>query len=156
MNIPKIFNFVLLISWVLVLACQTKKEYPHQHLQVMDIINNTPEETVKILGEPDSAFMQKVVTKNFYTQLYFNLDSLEIQYMDGTAKDIILHKPVPLSFDKKILENYGLGLKDPTSNELGEVYRWENYPDFKVISAYITRRDNNGEISDFRIFFKVK
>lgn len=137
-------------------ACKKEKEYPHNHLQVMDIINKTSEEVTKTLGEPDSAFIQKVVTKKFYTQLYYDLDSLEIQYMDSTAKDVVVHKPFSLPFNKKILENYGLDLKEPTSNELGEVLRWENYSDFKMISSYVTLKDDDGGISEFKIFFKAK
>ena len=145
------------IAFIIFWACTpNEKEGKNLIVNVPEIINKTPEEVVAILGKPDTAFVQNVVTLRFHTQLYYELDSLEIQYLEGTSKDIVVHKPLPLPLNKMTLKAYGLEPKEPTGNVLDEVLRWENYEGFKMVNMYAIHKDKDGKIDDYKIFFKVK
>lgn len=145
------------ITFILFYSCTlNEKKGENLIVDIPEIINKTPEEVVAILGEPDTAFVQMVVTLRFHTQLYYDLDSLEIQYLDGTSKDIVVHKPLPLPLNKMTLEAFGLESKEPTDKVLDEVLRWENYEGFKMVNMYAIHKDKHSKIDDYKIFFKAK
>lgn len=125
-------------------------------LDVPKIMNRTPQEVIGVLGEPDSAFTQFIVTKVIFTQIYNRQFNVEIMYPEGLATDIVVYDPAPdLPFEPETLEHFGLSADIAPSDTMKETYiKWKNYPGFKTINLFVTKLDSIGQVSQYLIFFK--
>lgn len=147
---------VLFILFAGLLACENKATSEKEGIivDVPAIINKTPEEVVKLLGEPDSAFDQYIVTKKIFTQLY-QAGVVEIQYPRGKATDIVIHNPQPLPFEPPTLAAFGVQPKGPTYFQPYEVMRWEDIPEFEMVSFYTVHKADSVTVDNYTIFFKA-
>jgi hypothetical protein len=132
----------------------------NEEFTIKQITNKLPEEVVEILGEPDSAYFQTVVTKRFFTQRYNQLEGkydVEIQYLSGRSNDIIITDIIDdHPYDEKVLVNFGLPEAPPTETLPNGYFKWKGFEGFHVVNVYSTHLDDSGVADDFKIFFKYK
>ncbi len=155
-------KFILPLSILficLLQACAEKdnlKEKDSILFNIPELVNKTPEQVIEILGEPDSAYTQYVVTIPVYTQ-WWNDKGLEIQYLepDKRSKDIVIHKAGPLPFDPSTLALFGLEPMSPTVSNPRSNLRWSDMQGFKTIHFYNRLENQNGEVN-FQLFFKAE
>lgn len=126
-------------------------------LDVKRIVNKSPEEVEEILGEPDSAYTITVMGKRIFCQAYAG-NSIEIQYPDRRARDILVTDQTRLAFDQTALSAFGLDYKKqhPSDYKKGSFIRWSNFDDFSAISLYATEKDSLNRVTAFNIFFKSR
>jgi hypothetical protein len=122
---------------------------------VEEIADKTPQEVVNILGEPDTAYTQVIVTKPIFTQIYKREFDIEIMYPDGLSTDIVVFDAAPkLPFEAGIIEKFGLQQIPPSDVVANTYIKWKNYPGYKTINFFVTDLDSAGNVEQFRLFFK--
>jgi hypothetical protein len=148
-----------ILSFFLIQSCEQSdnlKEKDSLIFNIPELVNKTPEQVIKILGEPDSAYTQYVVTIPVYTQWYGE-KGLEIQYLEPEklSKDIVIHNAGPLLFEPSTLALFGLEPTTPTISNPRSNLRWSDLQGYKTIHFYNRQEDANGDIR-FQIYFKTE
>lgn len=124
-------------------------------LDVEDVTDKTPEQVTKILGKPDTAYTQVIVTKPVFTQIYRREFEIEIMYPEGLSTDIVVFDAAPkLPFEAGIIEKFGLPQIPPSDVVANTYIKWKNYPGYKTINFFVTDLDSTGNVEQFRLFFK--
>ncbi len=124
-------------------------------LDVEEVTDKTPEQVAKILGTPDTAYTQVIVTKPVFTQIYRREFEIEIMYPEGLSTDIVVFDAAPnLPFEAGIIEKFGLQQMPPSDVVANTYIKWKNYPGYKTINFFATDLDSAGKVEQFRLFFK--
>jgi hypothetical protein len=124
-------------------------------LDVEEVADKTPQQVVKILGTPDTAYTQVFVTKPVFTQIYRREFEIEIMYPEGLSTDIVVFDAAPrLPFESGIIERFGLQHISPSDVVANTYIKWKNYPGYKTINFFVTDLDSAGNVEQFRLFFK--
>ena len=124
-------------------------------LEVEEVADKTPEQVAKILGKPDTAYTQVIVTKPVFTQIYRREFEIEIMYPEGLSTDIVVFDAAPnLPFEAGIIEKFGLQQIPPSDVVANTYIKWKNYPGYKTINFFVTDLDSAGNVKQFRLFFK--
>jgi hypothetical protein len=149
-------NFIVLLISVLLISCIDQKK-ADLILDVRTIINKRPQEVIKILGEPDTTYTEKILGKQIFCQRY-KKHNIEIQYPYSLSTDIVIYGPHGLSFTQSALKAFNLPYQKqhPSQYEKDVLMRWYDFDEFAAISFFNVQKDSIGRIDNFNIFFKVK
>lgn len=140
-----LFTAVVFAFW----SCEKKL------LDIEQVVDKTPEEVETILGKPDTAYTQMIVTKPIYTQIFRDEVDIEIMYPDGLSTDIVVLDAAPeFKFNERIIARFGLKEIPPSHVQKNSFIKWKNYPGYKTINIFATDLDTAGNVEQFRIFFK--
>jgi len=133
---------------------QNLKEQRSLQLDVLSIADKSPEEVIEVLGQPDSSYVQYVVTIPVYTQWYGDRH-LEIQYLEPEkrARDIVLHSSEGVTFGPEGLKAFGLQAATPSVNNPNNL-RWDNQQGFSIINFYARQTKPETGQEEFKVFFK--
>lgn len=143
---------LLLMGLILLFACENQKPI----MDIATVVNKTPQQVESILGTPDTAYTQTIVTKHIFTQIY-NKDvfNIEIMYPDGLSTDVVVLNGAPkLPFDASAIKQFGLNEIPPSHFQEKAFIKWKNYPGYKTINIFVTDLDSVGNVEQFRLFFK--
>jgi hypothetical protein len=131
-------------------SCTVPPEFP-----VLTVRDQVPKQVVEILGEPDSAFVQRVASLDIFTQIYRDKYEVEIMYPQGIATDIVIHNPIRhLPFEASTLARFGIRAVPPTESMANGYIKWKDHDGFKTINFFVTDLDSAGRVTAYKIFFK--
>lgn len=141
---------------VILLSCSKPKK-ENVILDVKEIVNKTPTQTVSIMGAPDSTYTIRILGKPIFCQMYQE-HHIEIQYPEMQATDIVVYDPHDLPFNQSALKAFNIDYKTfhPKEYIKDRLIRWFDVEEFSTISFYNPQVDSAGNITNFTIFFKAK
>lgn len=152
MTVRILLSVLILFAFI---RCTTESA----EFDVREITHKLPEEVEVVMGKPDSAYFQTVVTKKFYTHQYHQIDGkfdVEIQYINGRSDDIIITDIVDdHPYDTKVLSLFGLPDIAPSETFENGYFKWRDFEGYHVINMYATHLDEAGVVDDYKIFFKA-
>lgn len=151
-----IIGLAVILAVMLASGC-AKEEQKDYILDVRAVINKRPAEVVRILGEPDTTYTERILGQEIFCQRY-QKHNIEIQYPNTLSTDIVIYGPHGLPFTQSALAAFNIDYhkQHPSQMEKDRLLRWYDFGEFAAISFYNTRRDSTGRVTDYTIFFKAK
>lgn len=122
-------------------------------LDIPNLVHKTPTEVVEILGEPDTSYYVRILTKTFLVHGYKDHD-IKIQYLKGKSDDIVVNDP-QVEFKEESLRHFGIEPAPPTVFREKAMLKWKNYSGLKTINFYNVTTDSLGNIRSYKIYFKA-
>lgn len=141
------------IVWLAFISCDSNRQ--NLVIDIPKIINKSPEEVKKALGEPDSSILQPIFNKKVLT-FYYTANVVEIRFFENIASEIIVRKTDNIPFDENSLKLFGVSPQTPTEKKENLLITWNTYPEFKTVSFYTKYRNPDGSPKIYEIFFKGK
>ena len=151
----RILIVVCLVSfiWLAIGSCNSTRE--NLIVDIPSIIDKSPGEVKKVLGEPDSSYMQPILNKKVLT-FFYTANVVEIRFFKNVASEIIVRQTKDIPFEENSLELFGVTPQTPTEKKENLLITWNDYPNFKTVSFYTKYRNTDGTPQIFEIFFKGK
>jgi hypothetical protein len=123
---------------------------------VKKILSKSPEDVIDYMGQPDSSYVIKIVTKEFPAHRYFEYQT-EIIYIAGKANEIVIYEPHKLLYEISSLERFGVNIKRAPDDHIdNQVTRWYGVDGINTIAMYDPQYDSLDNLQSFTIFFKAK
>ena len=118
-------------------------------LDVPKIINKSPEENIITLGKPDSIY-QFESTFGFAHVHFYQQHEISIYYNQNQAREIRIHNPKPIRFDKKFIQHIGINPPNAPDYVIDSVIiSWNNIPDYTEV--FIMTESFEDNIHDYYI-----
>ncbi|MFV5685891.1 hypothetical protein ACM55I_10600 [Flavobacterium sp. GB2R13] len=128
---------ILLVALTLASCVNSKKEII---IDVSSIIGKNKTEIEKILGKPDNVEMIKPSNTPCVNvpceKANYQSDKFEIVFINDKSDWITINKVSEFEINNENIELLGLELREPSSNNPGNVTKWNNIENIKEISIF--------------------
>ena len=149
----KIFSLLIIIGCIL--SCQSQKEGERMLINVPQVINRPIQEIEQLLGKPDSVYNYYGSEGPALIYRYEHLGDSEIFFYNKTSKEILIHDPMRVPFDINFVKYLGIYPRvSPDYMIEGEVISWANIPGYSNVKAFVSKRNTEKGIFEYKIHAK--
>ena len=152
-----LFCCLTLLSFVVLVSSCTLSESSEDDIvfNARELIGQSPEGVIKILGSPDTTFHQTFVKRRYFIQ-YYDKYGIEVRYLQGSISGVIVNEPYPLKFAPETITKFGIDYTEPTKHDTRSSITWKNIEGFKAINFYLRGVEKSDSVEhSYRIYFNM-